>query len=56
MFEMHPGTLEEGMARRHEMVRASMGVHHADGGSRKRVAGTVRFRHAVATFAAAMLG
>ena len=53
MFEMHPGTLEYGVARRHEMVRASMTPRHADGAHR-RVAEVVRFRHALATLVAAL--
>jgi len=53
MFEMHPGTLEHGLARRHEMVRASMTPRHVVDGSHRRVAEVVRFRHVLATLVAA---
>ena len=53
MFEMHPGTLEYGLARRHEMVRASMTPRHPADGAHRRVAEVVRFRHALATLVAA---
>ena len=53
MFEMHPGTLEHGLARRREMVRASMGPRPVEGSAQRRVAEIVRFRHAVATLVAA---
>ncbi len=54
MFEMHPGTVEVGMARRQELVRAGMGSRRVAGQTQPRVAGVVRFRHAVATMIAAL--
>ena len=55
MFEMHPGTLEQGMARRHEMMRASMSAERHAGRPQRRVAEVVRFRHVVATLVAALV-
>ena len=52
MFEMHPGTLEQGMARRDEVVRSSWTPRRGDGHPQRRVAEIVRFRHAVATLVA----
>lgn len=52
MFEMHPGSVEVGMARRQELVRAEMGSKRGAGQAQMRVAGVVRFRHAVATMIA----
>lgn len=49
MFEMHPGALEQGMARRDELVRSSWTPRRAEGYPQRRVAEIVRFRHAVAT-------
>jgi hypothetical protein len=54
MFEMHPGSLEMGMARRQELVRAEMAPQRAAERAHPRVAGVVRFRHAVATMIAAL--
>jgi hypothetical protein len=54
MFEMQPGSLEVGLARRQELVRAEMAPHRATGRRQPRVAGVVRFRHAVATMIAAI--
>ena len=54
MFEMHPGTLEQGMARRQELVR-SMSAHRPDARTHHRVAEVVRFRHAVATLVASLV-
>jgi len=54
MFEMHPGSLEQGIARRHEVIRASMPPRRVEDRSPRRVAGVVRFRHAVATLVAAL--
>ena len=53
MFEMHPGTLEHGLARRHEMVRASKTPRYPGDGAQGRVAEVVRFRHVLATLVAA---
>jgi len=53
MFEMHPGTLEQGIARRDEVVRSSWTPRRGDGHPQRRVAEIVRFRHAVATLVAA---
>ena len=55
MFEMHPGTLEQGMARRHEMMRASMSAERHAGRPQRRVAEVVRFRHVLATLVAALV-
>lgn len=55
MFEMHPGTLEVGMARRQEVVRAEMAPQRVAERAQLRVAGIVRFRHAVATMIAAIV-
>ena len=49
MFEMHPGALEQGMARRDELVRSSWTPRRAGDHPQRRVAEIVRFRHAVAT-------
>ena len=54
MFEMHPGTLEHGVARRHEMLRASMTPRHPADGAHRRVAEVVRFRHVLVTLVAAV--
>ena len=54
MFEMHPGTLEQGVARRHEVVRASMSAERSEERRSRRVAEVVRFRHAVATLVASL--
>jgi hypothetical protein len=54
MFEMHPGTLEQGVARRREALRTSKAADRPDGGQSRRVAEVVRFRHAVATMVAAL--
>jgi hypothetical protein len=54
MFEMHPGALEQGMARRHELVRSSWTPRRTDDRGQRRVAEVVRFRHAVATLVAAV--
>ncbi|MFL5645570.1 MAG: hypothetical protein ACJ77V_07395 [Chloroflexota bacterium] len=53
MFEMHPGALEQGMARRAEVVRSSWTPRRRDDHHGWRVAEVVRFRHAVATLVAA---
>jgi hypothetical protein len=54
MFEMHPGALEQGMARRDELVRSSMAPRRAVDHAQRRVPEVVRFRHAVATLVAAV--
>ena len=53
MFEMHPGALEQGMARRDEVVRSSWTSRRSEDHPQRRVAEIVRFRHAVATLVAA---
>ena len=53
MFEMHPGALEQGMARRVELVRSSWTPRHSEDHPQRRVAEIVRFRHVVATLVAA---
>jgi len=54
MFEMHPGTLEQGVARRREALRTSMAADRPDERQGRRVADVVRFRHVVATLVAAL--
>jgi hypothetical protein len=54
MFEMHPGALDQGMARRDEVLRASWTPRRGEDHPRRRVAEIVRFRHAVATMVAAV--
>jgi hypothetical protein len=54
MFEMHPGSLEQGIARRRELIRASMPPRNVEDRPPRRVPEIVRFRHAVATLVAAL--
>ena len=54
MFEMHPGSVEVGMARRQELVRAGKASKRTMDDARPRAAGVMRFRHAVATMIAAV--
>jgi hypothetical protein len=49
MFEMHPGALEQGVARRDELVRSSWTPRRDEDRPQRRVAEVVRFRHVVAT-------
>jgi hypothetical protein len=53
MFEMHPGALEQGMARREEILRSSWTPRRGEDHPQRRVAEIVRFRHVVATLVAA---
>ncbi len=53
MFEMHPGALEQGMARRDEVVRSLWTPRRGEDHPQRRVAEIVRFRHVVATMVAA---
>jgi len=53
MFEMHPGALEQGMARRDEVVRSSWTPRRGEDHPQRRVGGIVRFGHEVATLVAA---
>ena len=46
MFEMHPGALEQGMARRDELVRSSWTPRRGHDDQQRRVAEILRFRHA----------
>ena len=47
MFQMYPGALDAEMDRRHELATTAMRAVHATIADR-RIAGVVRFRHAVA--------
>ena len=48
MFQLNPGALDAEMQRRHELAAATRHAVHGTTMER-RVAGVVRFRHAVAT-------
>lgn len=48
MFQMNPGALDAETERRHELATATMHAVHGTTMDR-RVAGVMRFRHAVAT-------